>query len=123
MHAHTRAFAHGALDGADGASGTLTGRVGAAEPCATNAVVTCRSHLSKSPVMGIVIVIVIGIVIGIVIAQSLSRDTRGRGSARRTAARRGRHDGVKGLCTTRARPSRARPLCPLAQPIGRGPMG
>ena len=78
MHAHTRAFAHGALDGADGASGTLTGRVGAAEPCATNAVVTCRSHLSKSPVMGIVIVIVIGIVI----AQSLSRDTMEAGGQR-----------------------------------------
>ena len=43
-HAHDeRAFAHGALDDA---IGTLTGRAGAAEPCATDALVTCRSHLS-----------------------------------------------------------------------------
>ena len=40
-HAHERAFAHGALDDA---IGTLTGRAGAAEPCATDAVVTCRSE-------------------------------------------------------------------------------
>ena len=48
MHAHTRAFAHGALDGADGASDTPNGRTRAAEPSAADIVGTYCRHLRQS---------------------------------------------------------------------------